>query len=150
MRLGAVLLLSCCTVATTAALGTAARAQLPSVAETDVIVQKDGVMRRGRVTELRPGRSVRLILLDGERRIVKWGDIARASGPSFAGVALPGAAPVAAPRGPASLARALRQRPRALRQRPRARRRHRPRRCGAWISMVVPLRMLLALPRSLR
>jgi hypothetical protein len=50
----------------------------------DVIVQTDGTVLQGHVAELVPGRSVTLMLLTGETRMVPWEQIASKSGPSFA------------------------------------------------------------------
>lgn len=60
---------------------------LPSLAraeaQEDVIVTRDGAILHGHISELRPGKSATIVLLDGSTRTIQWGDIARSSGPSF-------------------------------------------------------------------
>ncbi len=57
----------------------------PARAESaeDVIVTRDGAILRGHVTEMRPGKTATIVLLNGESRVVKWDDIAKSTGPSF-------------------------------------------------------------------
>ncbi|MGZ3427648.1 MAG: hypothetical protein ACXVCV_13415 [Polyangia bacterium] len=49
----------------------------------DVIVTTDGAILRGHVSELRPGKSATIVLLDGRTRTLQWGEIAKSEGPSF-------------------------------------------------------------------
>ena len=58
----------------------------------DVIVTTDGAILRGHVSELRPGKSATIVLLDGRTRTLQWSEIARSEGPSF-----PDARPAAQP-----------------------------------------------------
>lgn len=57
----------------------------------DVIITTDGVILRGHVSELRPGKSATIVLLDGRTRTLSWAEIAKSEGPSF-----PDARPAAA------------------------------------------------------
>ncbi|HZS39613.1 MAG TPA: hypothetical protein VFF06_22430 [Polyangia bacterium] len=61
----------------------AATAQLGLAAFEDVIELRDGTILRGRVTELRPGDHVEIVLLDGRSQMVQWGEIVSSVGPSF-------------------------------------------------------------------
>ena len=49
----------------------------------DVVTLHDGTLLRGRVAELHPNESVTLMLLTGQPRQVRWGDVATVAGPSF-------------------------------------------------------------------
>jgi hypothetical protein len=55
----------------------------------DVIVTTDGSILRGHVSELRPGESAVIVLLDGRTRTLAWSEIARSEGPSFPSTAPP-------------------------------------------------------------
>jgi hypothetical protein len=55
----------------------------------DVIVTTDGSILRGHVSELRPGKSATIVLLDGRTRTLAWNEIARSDGPSFPSAAPP-------------------------------------------------------------
>jgi hypothetical protein len=49
----------------------------------DVIITTDGAILRGHVSELRPGKSATIVLLDGRTRTLTWSEIAKSEGPSF-------------------------------------------------------------------
>jgi hypothetical protein len=49
----------------------------------DVIITTDGAILRGHVSELRPGKSATIVLLDGRTRTLSWSEIAKSEGPSF-------------------------------------------------------------------
>jgi hypothetical protein len=63
---------------------------LPSFAQAteppDRVVLQDGSVLQGRLSELQPDVRITLQLLTGESRTIDWSEIARVSGPSFAGV----------------------------------------------------------------
>jgi hypothetical protein len=49
----------------------------------DTVVAWDGTVYRGQVAELKPGRSVSIVLLNGQTRTIPWSEIKSTHGPSF-------------------------------------------------------------------
>jgi hypothetical protein len=67
----------------------AAHAQGAAPVGSDTIVARDGSVYRGQVAEIKPGREVTIVLLDGQARTVPWSEIASTYGPSFPGTVAP-------------------------------------------------------------
>ena len=55
----------------------------PAPSNEDVIITTDGAIFRGHVSELHPGKSATIVLLDGRAKTLAWSEIAKSEGPSF-------------------------------------------------------------------